>query len=81
MNTYAVELPNGKIVTRNSKKDYTHAVVIRVVDGGEFRYFDVLSFASSEDLAEKAGRAYASRTSKNCYKGSTYEVVSVKAVA
>ncbi len=54
MNTYKVELPNGKIDVRNSKKVFTHAVVADVVDGDREFGFQVWAYAGSKELAEKA---------------------------
>ena len=83
MNTYSVELPNGKIVNRNSKRVYTHAVISLEVIDGVTRNWVLDSFASSEELAIKAAKVLDNRIKRedNCYKGTTFKVVPVGVAA
>jgi len=85
VNSYQVELPDGRIVTRNSKMTFTHAVVVKEVRKGTDTDWFVISFSGTKDLALKAMSSTKSRYLKprnnGEFVGSQFAVVEVKAVA
>ena len=85
MNIYQVELPDGRIATRNSKMTFTHAVIVKEVRKGIDTNWFVISFSGSKELADKAMSSTESRYLKprnnGEFAGSKFAVVEVKAVA
>ena len=85
MNTYQVELPDGRIVTRNSKLSFTYAVIVKEVRKGLDAGWFVISYSGNKELADKAMSSTESRYLKprnnGEFAGSQFAVVEVKAVA
>jgi hypothetical protein len=85
VNSYQVELPDGRIVTRNTKMTFTHAVVVNEVRKGTDIGWFVISFSGNKGLAQKAMSSTESRYLKprnnGEFAGSQFAVVEVKAVA
>ena len=52
MTAYKVTTPNGEVITRNSKRNYTHAAFV-ILENGDYSY---VGFAGSYDLAIKAAK-------------------------
>lgn len=55
MATYTVTHPDGSVSTRNTKRIYTHAVVVRDNEG-----WGVVRWSGSATAAEKGRREFAS---------------------
>jgi hypothetical protein len=85
VNSYQVELPDGRVVTRNSKMALTHAVIVNEIRKGANAGWFVISYSSKKELADKAMFSTESRylNSRNNdeFLGSKFAVVEVKAVA
>jgi ABC-type hemin transport system ATPase subunit len=85
MNIYQVELPDGRIATRNSKMSFTYSVIVKEVIKGKDMGWYVQSFSSSQELAFKAmtstqSRYFAPRNNGE-FIGTEFQVVEVKQVA
>lgn len=48
---------NGKTISRNSKRNYTHAYMVVSANPNGTTYVSDIGFASSKDLATKASKA------------------------
>jgi ABC-type hemin transport system ATPase subunit len=85
MNIYQVELPDGRIATRNSKMSFAYSVIVKEVIKGKDMGWYVQSFSSSKELAYKAmastqSRYFAPRNNGE-FTGTEFQVVEVKQVA
>jgi hypothetical protein len=80
MATYQVTLKDGNLVTRNSDRVYTHAVISTLVFRGEPNGVKVF-FTGSLDLAQSKMTSFQKKVSKNSWVGTTSEVVKVEVIA
>jgi len=62
MNTYTLELPDGKIVSFNSKTTYPCAIAMLHSDESDWFF---AGKAGSYELAEKAANAWVSKVTKS----------------
>ena len=75
--TYRADFGLGKILTRKSPREYTHAYVVFRVQGLDYTYI-YTGFAGSERLADNAARSYRARCERNYPdRYYAYEVVPV----
>lgn len=54
MNVYTATAPNGKVLTKKTKKQYSHAVMAIAYSGD----WVIIHASSSKDGAEKIARTY-----------------------
>lgn len=85
MNRYEIEMPNGENRITNSKREYTHAVIVREVEHGVDKGWGLISQNGSEVLAWKSLEQVASRwgvrNPNSVYFGSEFRVVEIKVIA
>jgi hypothetical protein len=65
MNTYKVELPDGRVVSKNSSREFTYAVAIKWTISGNEETWGCLSWAGDKYLAEKVLTTYQNKVAKS----------------